>query len=140
MSAFVVRPASSADVAAIDALVRARPFTAKWSAQALRDELARVDSIFLVAEQGGVRGYALARLPAEEAHLFDFAAAEDGKGIGRALWRGMLRVVKSRGAKRLTFEVSENNARARLFYSADGAKVVGRREKRSEERRVGKEC
>jgi ribosomal-protein-alanine N-acetyltransferase len=129
MKSAAVRAATRADAAAVAALSKTRPFTAAWSVSALAEEAARPDCVFLIA--GGVepRGYALARVPDAEARLLDFAAAEDGAGIGRALWSALLRGVKARGAARLTLEVSEKNARALAFYTMAGAEVVGRREK-----------
>ena len=129
MSELGVRLAAAADVAAVDALAKSRPFTAKWSAKSLAEELTRPDSLFVVADDGMVKGYALARLPDAEARLMDFATAQDGKGIGRALWRELVRGARARGAARLTLEVSQVNARALDFYAKAGAKVVGRRPK-----------
>jgi ribosomal-protein-alanine N-acetyltransferase len=112
----------------VAALAR-RPFAAAWSREAYAAETRRADALFLVADDGAVRGYALARLTAGEAQLLDFAAAEDGRGTGRALWAALLSAARARAARTLTLEVSERNARARAFYEKAGARVVGRRAK-----------
>ncbi|MDE2512196.1 MAG: GNAT family N-acetyltransferase, partial [Elusimicrobia bacterium] len=64
-----------------------------------------------------------------EVQLLDLAAAEDGRGIGRALWTALTETARARGAARLALEVSAANARALLFYKRAGAVVVGRRAK-----------
>jgi ribosomal protein S18 acetylase RimI-like enzyme len=129
MKSPAVRPATPADAEAVAALAR-RGFAAGWSRDAYAEECARAGSLFfVVADDGAVRGYALARLDGEEAALLDLAAAEDGRGTGRALWAALTAAARSRGARRLTLEVSERNARAREFYARAGARVVGRRPK-----------
>lgn len=124
----VVRPARGFDVDEIAAVAR-RPFAARWSRDAYAAEAERVDSVFLVADDGKVRGYALARLFDGEAQLLDIAVDEDGKGVGRSLLAAVIVAARGRGAQKLTLEVSDANSRARLFYARAGAKVVGRRAK-----------
>jgi len=126
MNALVVRPASAGDVATIFALALSRPFTAKWTATALLEELARPDSIFLVAPG---RGYAFARVVDGDCRLLDIAASSDGGGFGRALLAELSRAAKARGCAKISFEVSAANARALSFYEKAGAEVVGRRPK-----------
>lgn len=128
MRSLVVRPARSFDLAEV-AAIAARPFAARWSREAYAAEAERTDSIFLVADDGTARGYAVARVYDGEAQLLDLAAAEDGQGVGRALWAALLKAARERGASKLTLEVSSANARARSFYARAGAKVVGRRPK-----------
>ena len=128
MKSPVLRPARDFDTAEI-AQVAARPFTARWSREAYAAELARSDSIFLVADDGVVIGYAVARVVEGEVQLLDLAAAEDGKGTGRALWAALAAAARARGAKKLTLEVSAGNTRAIFFYRRAGAAVVGRRAK-----------
>ncbi len=98
-------------------------------ARAYAAEAERTDSVFLVVDDGSVRGYAVARVFEDEAQLMDVAAAEDGLGIGRALWAALAAAARSRGAAKLTLEVSSANSRALLFYKRTGAVVVGRRAK-----------
>jgi ribosomal protein S18 acetylase RimI-like enzyme len=130
MSGLGVRRAESDDVEAVSALAGTRPYAAKWSARELGQELDRLDSIFLVADDGGpVRGYALARVVGGDCQLLDLAAAEDGTGIGRGLMAALLTAAKGRGCAKVTFEASAANARALVFYEKAGARVVGRRPK-----------
>ncbi|HEX4047562.1 MAG TPA: GNAT family N-acetyltransferase [Elusimicrobiota bacterium] len=124
----LVRPCRSFDAGEV-AEVAKRPGAARWSREAYAAEAERTDSIFLVADDGAVRGYAVARLFEDEAQLLDFAAAEDGLGTGRALWAALSGAARARGAAKLTLEVSAANSRALLFYKRAGARVVGRRPK-----------
>ena len=126
MSSLAVRSAAPADAEQVAAISR-RPFAAAWTQQAYTCEAGRADSIFLIADDGRVLGYALARLVGMEVQLLDLAVAEDGHGIGRALWSALCSAAWARGAARLTLEVSERNARALSFYERAGARLVGRR-------------
>ena len=128
MKSLAVRRAAAEDGQAVAALAR-RPFAAGWSADAYAAETRREDAVFLVAVDKNVCGYALARVQDAEARLLDFASAQDGRGVGRELWAALADAARSRGARVLTFEVSERNARARAFYARAGARVVGRRPK-----------
>lgn len=130
MSALVVRPVSADDIETIATLAKARPHTAKWGERELRFELDRLDSLFLAAEEGGrLRGYALARVLDLDCLLLDLAADEDGAGRGRALMAELARVAKSRGCRKISFEVSASNERGLAFYKKAGAVVVGGRPK-----------
>jgi ribosomal protein S18 acetylase RimI-like enzyme len=124
----LVRPARSFDVGEV-AEIAARPFAARWSRDAYAAEAERTDSIFLVADDGKVLGYAVARVFDGEAQLLDLAVAEDGRGTGRALWEALAAAARARGATKLTLEASALNGRALLFYKRAGAAVVGRRVK-----------
>jgi len=130
MSALEVRPAEAGDIAAIAALALSRPHTARWSARELSHELDRLDSVFLVGEEGGkARGYALARVVDGDCLLLDLAADEDGRGRGRELLAALARAAKSRACRKISFEVSAANERGLAFYKKAGARVVGGRPK-----------
>lgn len=128
MKSLVLRPAAAADAEDVAALAR-REFAAGWSREAYAAETARADALFLIGEDGAVRGYALARVQDAEARLLDFATEEDGRGVGRALWAALADAARRAGARTLTLEVSARNERARAFYTRAGARVVGRRPK-----------
>jgi ribosomal protein S18 acetylase RimI-like enzyme len=124
----LVRPARPYDAGEIAEIAK-RPRAAAWSREAYAAEAGRPDSIFLVADDGKAIGYAVARLVEDEAQLLDLAAAEDGRGTGRALWAALAAAARARGAAKLTLEVSSANSRALLFYKRAGAHVVGKRPK-----------
>lgn len=128
MSVPVVRPARSFDMGEVEALA-CRAFAAAWSRRSYVEEAERPDSIFLVADDGAVRGYAVARACQGQAQLLDLAVAEDGRGLGRALWSALVAQARLRGCREVTLEVSEANGRACHFYRRAGARVVGRRAK-----------
>jgi ribosomal-protein-alanine N-acetyltransferase len=119
-----VRPAAPGDLDAAAGLAASRSAT-KWTAAALSEELGRGDAVFLVTDD--VRGYAVARIVDEELRLLDIVSASDGEGTGRALWDALVAEGRRRGAKKLTLEVSERNARALRFYAAAGAVQAGKR-------------
>src|SRR5579885_647029 len=125
----LVRPARPFDMDAVAELAAKRPFAARWSRDAYAADAERTDSIFLVADDGAVRGYAVARVFENEVQLLDLAADRDGQGVGRGLWDALVRAARGRGAQKLTLEVSSANARALRFYERAGAVVVGRRSK-----------
>ena len=129
MSGLRVRRALPEHAEALARLSR-RPFAAAWSQDAYAAEAEREDAVALVAEEDDVvRGYAVARVAAGELRLLDLAVETDGRGIGRALWAGLLTAARARGAATLTLEVSAANARALEFYERQGARIVGRRPK-----------
>src|SRR3989338_8153830 len=113
MSGLEVRRAEAGDIDSVAALALSRPHTARWPARELAFELDRLDSVFLVGEEDGrARGYALARVADRDCLLLDLAADEDGRGRGRALMEALTRAAKSRGCRKLSFEVSASNERA----------------------------
>ena len=124
----IVRVALSIDAGEV-AEISKRAYAARWSREAYAAEMERKDSLFLVADDGKASGYAVARVVEDEAQLLDLAAAEDGRGTGRALWAALCASARARGAAKLTLEVSAANSRALLFYKRAGAHVVGRRPK-----------
>ncbi len=124
----LIRAARAFDAGEIAEIAK-RAGAARWSREAYAAEAGRADGVFLVADDGMVSGYAVARLFENEARLLDFASAADGRGIGRALWAALAAEARARGAAKLTFEASSANARALRFYRRAGARVVGRRPK-----------
>ncbi|MFI5348946.1 MAG: GNAT family N-acetyltransferase [Elusimicrobiota bacterium] len=124
----LVRPCRSYDAGEVAEIAK-RPNAARWSRESYAAELERADSIFLVADDGAVAGYVVARVVENEAQLLDIAAAADGTGTGQALWGALAAAARARGAAKLTLEVSSANSRALLFYRRAGANVVGRRSK-----------
>ncbi len=123
------RRATAEDVDAAGGLAAVRSLTA-WTRRKLAAELERGDALFAVAtDDDGVAGYAVARFVEKECRLLDIVVAEDGLGLGRALWGFLVEEARARGATVLNFEVSEKNRRAWNFYIAAGAKEVGWRPK-----------
>ncbi len=103
-----------------------------WSAAAFRDEL-RAGHAYLAARAGdtlvGYGGLAfIAGPPRAEAeiHTIGVDPAFQGRGIGRALLRGLLAVAEASAAT-VFLEVRTDNDAARALYESEGFAVVGLR-------------
>jgi [ribosomal protein S18]-alanine N-acetyltransferase len=103
-----------------------------WSAAAFREEL-RAGHAYLAAREGemlvGYGGIALVAGPPKaeaEIHTIGVDPAFQGRGIGRALLRGLL--VVADGVQATVFlEVRTDNDVARALYESEGFAVVGLR-------------
>jgi ribosomal-protein-alanine N-acetyltransferase len=103
-----------------------------WSAAAFREEL-RAGHAYLAAREGemlvGYGGIALVAGPPKaeaEIHTIGVDPASQGRGIGRALLRGLL--VVADGVQATVFlEVRTDNDVARALYESEGFAVVGLR-------------
>lgn len=109
------------------------PGDGPWSAAAFLSEIGSAHTTCLAARAGGVLvGYAvLAALgPADdrefEVHTIGVDPAHQGRGIGRALLRGMLAVADAEAAP-VVLDVRTDNAPALALYRAHGFEVVGLR-------------
>jgi len=114
-----------APVAAIERAV----FSDPWSANDFTECLA-AGAPFLVAVVGrAIAGYAVAHFAADEGEILNLgvAPAHRGKGVGRALVRGMLAALRERGVQTVYLEVRESNAVARRLYESLGFREVARR-------------
>jgi tRNA threonylcarbamoyl adenosine modification protein YeaZ/ribosomal-protein-alanine acetyltransferase len=103
-----------------------------WSERAFREEL-RAGHHYLAAREddrlvgyGGIAFVAGPPLPEAEIHTIGVDPAHQGRGIGRALLRGLLAVADEAGA-RVFLEVRTDNDAARALYEAEGFTVVGLR-------------
>jgi [ribosomal protein S18]-alanine N-acetyltransferase len=111
-------------VAAIEAAVFADP----WSETDFRD-LLRLDHIHgHVAEEpsGGLAGYALCSVAADEGEILNLAVAEPsrGRGIGSALLDACLAGLTGRGAAKVFLEVRRSNAAAIAMYGRAGFATI----------------
>lgn len=144
----VVRPATSADLRAIDAL----PGLSTSTRRSLARDLERAGSgeaaapLALVAEDSAdpdhvahgrdaevvgaeVVGVALGLLQHDEGHVLDLAVhpAYRRQGVGSRLLRALLAALLARGARAVTLEVRAGNLGAQALYRAHGCTVEGRR-------------
>ena len=113
-------------VLAIEQAVQRFPWTRGNFADALNSGyICRVDE----AESGGIRGYAILMPAADEAELLNIgvAAAQQRKGLGRAMLSEMLNVARDRNMKRVFLEVRSSNAAAIALYRSVGFSEVGAR-------------
>lgn len=125
-----VRPWREPDLDALHAIER-RTFPLPWTREQFRDLLAHPAGLGWVAARadGGVVGYAVGWVAADEAELADLAVSEEcrDEGIGAVLVRSFAGEAGLRGARRLYLEVRVSNDRAQRFYERLGFGVVGRR-------------
>ena len=104
-----------------------------WTANAFREEL-RAGHHYLAArsddrELVGYAGLAFVALPPRaeaEIHTIGVDPAHQGRGIGRALLRGLLEVADAAHAA-VFLEVRTDNDAARALYESEGFTVVGLR-------------
>jgi ribosomal-protein-alanine N-acetyltransferase len=119
-----IRPASSADLAAV-AAIEAAAFSDPWSVAAFR---AHLSHLFLVAEAGGaVIGYLVAWTAGSEAEILNIAvqAAARRRGAGRALLQEALGRLTAAGVSAVFLEVRRSNAAGRALYAAAGFREIG---------------
>lgn len=80
-------------------------------------------------EEGGIRSYAILMPAADEAELLNIgvAAAQQRKGLGRAMLAEMLNVACGRNMKRVFLEVRSSNVAAIALYRSAGFSEIGLR-------------
>jgi N6-L-threonylcarbamoyladenine synthase len=115
------------DIEAVTAL-EARTFDDPWSERLFSEDLTATGRYWYVAEQGRqIVGYAGGWVVGDEAHLMNFAVAEEARmqGIGRALLGRLMATLREAGARRLTLEVRSANAAAIALYESLGMRREG---------------
>jgi ribosomal-protein-alanine N-acetyltransferase len=124
----IVRRARESDFAELARLHQA-VFAQGWDARALKD-LAGGGAVALVAGQpGGIEGFILIRVAADEAEILTLAVAlvARRKGRARALVAQAAQAAAEAGATRLYLEVGVGNDAARGLYAGLGFRETGRR-------------
>ncbi len=93
--------------------------------QQWQDWLATEDAVF-VAERRAANGV-VGFIHASEAHLTSLyiLAAEQGRGLGRALLAHLLAALRAQGHRDASFHVLPDNQRAIAFYERLGARRLG---------------
>ena len=125
-----LRPADALRCAELERLLF--PGDDPWTANAFRQEL-RAGHHYLAAREGellvGYAGLAFVALPPQaeaEIHTIGVDPAHQGRGIGRALLRGLLEVADAAHAA-VFLEVRTDNDAARSMYASEGITVIGLR-------------
>jgi Acetyltransferases len=124
-----VRWAGAADADVLAGILVASWLEA-WSAEALRTLLHTPGIFGILAERdGGVPGFVLGRVAADEAEILTLAVlpAARRRGYGRALLQEAMGVAQFWGAAHLFLEVGDGNMPARALYTAAGLEIIGRR-------------
>jgi len=111
-------------VLAIEQAVQRFPWTRGYFADALNSGyLCRVDE----TKEDGIRGYAILMQAVDEAELLTIgvAAAQQRKGLGRAMLSEMLDMARAKQLHRVFLEVRPSNVAAIALYRSVGFKEVG---------------
>ena len=122
MPAFVVRPVTSADRAAVDAFL-----AASWSDfVARRGELvdARREEALLAEADGRFAGVATLVQHGDELEVLTLHAVEHRQGAGTALLTAAIDVARSRGCRRLWLITTNDNLDALRFYQRRGLQLA----------------
>jgi ribosomal-protein-alanine N-acetyltransferase len=122
-------PATAADAPELSA-VHTEGFDDGWSAHDIASVLASPGAFgLLVREVGGIAGFALARVAADEAELLTLAVAPAARrqGVGAALVEAVACAAAAAGARRFFLEVAADNVAALALYRAAGFATAGRR-------------
>ncbi|MDA1081085.1 MAG: ribosomal protein S18-alanine N-acetyltransferase [Gemmatimonadetes bacterium] len=126
----VIRDAVAADVPAVHA-IEVQSFPAPWRRESFRNYVLDGSARLMVAVEanGGVAGFVVLLLAADEAELANLAVAPAARrrGVARDLVRHTLAVAEAAGVGAVFLEVRESNAAARDLYAAYGFAEVGRR-------------
>ena len=130
MGALRARPLEARDLDAVAAIERA-VFSDPWSRRSFV-ELLDLDSVrgFVADDgRGGVAGYAVCSLAADEAEILNLATAPElrRQGVGRILLGAVLDWLAGRGAARVYLEVRRSNVAAIQLYAGAGFGTLGAR-------------
>jgi ribosomal-protein-alanine N-acetyltransferase len=101
-----------------------------WTRQEIAELLAAPGVAgILVQDEREAAGFALCRVAADEAELLTIAVRGDRRrrGLGVALLRLVIALVRERGASHLFLEVGSDNPAALQLYRQAGFEAVGRR-------------
>ena len=107
--------------------LRAYPFP--WTRGNFRDCLHAGYAMWVLEDDDGLLGYAVASVQADESHLLNICInpAAQSRGQGRRLLRAMRQVVRGHGAQRMFLEVRPSNTHAIALYHDEGFNEIGRR-------------
>lgn len=115
-----------ADVVALEAYARERP----WSAATLAEELVRPDRHYLGAWNGDeLVGFGALHLGPDEAEVLTLVVAPPhrGRGIGRLLVGRLVEEAEARGSSSLHLEVAASNTPAMTLYRSLNFTDIGLR-------------
>ncbi len=108
-------------------------FTKPWRREDfVREMTANACARYLTAVvDGKIIGFAGAWVVFDEAHITNIAVQKEyrGRGIGRALTRGIMRYAANLGARVMTLEVRQSNAIAQALYHSLGFHTASVRKK-----------
>ena len=122
-----LRPMREAD---LDAVMRiedtAYPFP--WTRGIFRDCMRAGYPMWVQERDGGIIGYGVLSIAADEAHVLNLCTApgNEGHGLGQRMLQALLRIARGGGAQRVYLEVRPSNPRAIALYDRSGFNEIGR--------------
>lgn len=124
-----LRPAGPGDVAAVTALEATIFAGDAWSEPLVREELTGAGRRVVVADDGGVVGYAVTLRAGDVVDLQRIAVVPALRrgGLARRMLEHLLATAVEDGGRRMLLEVAEGNEAARAFYAAEGFEEIARR-------------
>jgi ribosomal-protein-alanine N-acetyltransferase len=127
----VIRPATAADVTGIADLESDALGADAWSEGLVREGVeGNLPTVhYVVADEDGLAGYAVASVVADIAELQRIAVRGERRrsGVATALLDAVVALAADGGADRLLLEVRDTNTPALAFYAARGFVEVDRR-------------
>ena len=126
---FPIRPASTADAAALAAIER-QSFSDPWPLEGFREVFALPGTVALVmTEHDQPIAYFLAREILGTAEILNLAVvpAHRGRGLGGGMLDAGLAAVRARGGQEVFLEVRASNSVAQALYASRGFRTEGRR-------------
>lgn len=129
-AAFRIRPATLADLDAVEALEDMVFESDELSRRSLRYYIASPGARFIVADEGGaILADAIVALRRRSvmARLYSIAVRPDltGRGVGRQMLTACERIVREQGRTVFRLEVRSDNEAAIRFYDAAGYALFG---------------
>jgi len=121
-----LRPMMEADLPAVMA-IETDIYAFPWTQGNFCDALAAGYDCWTYVREGGLIGYGVVMLAADEAHLLNLsiAAADQRKGHGSLLLQRLCELSQARGARLLFLEVRPSNLAALRLYRRHGFERVG---------------
>lgn len=121
-----IRLMEKRDVAEVTAIER-DIFSMPWSENGFLDAICADNTLFLVAEEEGIKGYIGMYLAADEGEITNVAVKETGrrKHLGESLLREALRISAERGIVSWFLEVRKSNEAAIALYKKQGFSICG---------------
>ena len=106
-------------------------FPDPWSEKSFVDEMENENTVYLVAIDDGVLGYAGMWSVFENADITNIAVSPDARrrGIGESLLLELIKYAEKRGADNIRLEVRSSNTAAISLYEKCGFLEVGIRKK-----------
>jgi ribosomal-protein-alanine N-acetyltransferase len=123
-----LRPMREEDLGTVMEIER-RAYPFPWTQGIFQDCLRAGYPGWLLHDHDRVIGYGVLSVAVDEAHVLNLCIDPNaqGRGHGRRLLRGLLRIAQGHGAQRVFLEVRPSNPHAIALYHDEGFNEIGRR-------------